>query len=368
MGAGAAFDGTNYLVAMISLAPVSGSLPYINGQFISQSGTKVGSIYQSGCIGSEALVAFDGTNYLLVGGDCDTQSDDIWGRFIAPSGQVVGNNFLIASDVTNDNKHALSGLACGSGACLVSYFRAELPEPGYSVAYGRIVSPSGTVGREFRISTGSADYAGNNVAFDGSNFVAVWGDDQNPYEVRGRFVSPGGIVGTEYSVNSNSYVNDNPSTVACDGTNCLVVWTDQLPEGWDVFGQLVDKSGNLNGGVINIIAAAGSQLFPSVAFDGTNYLVAWVDLANDANLDSICDGNEGTCWNLFGRYVSKSGSLVGSEFVIDNHAGNQAGGVACFGAGKYLVVIGDGSTFVPPGCTEGCSMMPNDVFGVFITP
>lgn len=365
---GAAFDGTNYLVS-IGTSP-TGSGWTTDAQGISQTGAKVGSLIQSGCSDGYPRVAFGGTSYLLIGGDCDSWSQDIWGRFVSTGGGM-GTNFLIAPGLgPGEQDHA--GVAYGGGNFLVVYYREVNPSTSDSVVYGRLVSPSGNVGNEITISTGYGDQGENNVAFDGTNFLVVWTDDSNDYEVKGRFVSPVGTLGTEFSINASTSPSDNPLTVAFDGTNYLVVWTDEVggfgSGEWDVFGQRVDTSGNLVGGVINISTATGHQFYPRIAFDGANYLVTWTDMRNDANKNWTCDSGDGTCWDIYGQYISRSGTLVGSEFVINNDAGDQVGGVGGFNNGKYLVIVNDGVSTIPPGCTEGCDMLANDVYGVFVTP
>jgi hypothetical protein len=69
------------------------------------------------------------------------------------------------------------------------------------------------------------------------------------------------------------------AAVAWDGTNFLAVWQDaRSRSGHDLFagrvatnGQLLDTAG------IAIAVAPGEQLAPAVAFNGTNYLVVWQD-------------------------------------------------------------------------------------------
>jgi len=211
------------------------------------------------------------------------------------------------------------------------------------------------------------------VAFDGTNFLVVWTDDSNDYEVKGRFVSPAGTLGTELSINASTAPSDNPLTVAFDGTNYLVVWTDEVgatvgvpTHAWDVFGQRVDTSGNLVGGVISISTAAGQQFLPMIAFDGANYLVTWTDMRNDTNKDWVCDSNEGTCSDIYGQYVSKTGAVVGTEFVINNDTGNQMGGVGGFAGGKYFVIVNTGIVWPGPNYVPDWSY--GDVYGVFVTP
>jgi hypothetical protein len=108
-----------------------------------------------------------------------------------------------------------------------------------------------------------------------------------------------------------------------------------------------------------ISTAAGSQTFPSVAFDGMNYLVTWTDLRNDTNNNFLCDSGEGTCADIYGQFVSRMGVLVGSEFLIVADAGNQFSSPVVFGGGKYLVVWTSGDSF------DGSV---GDVYAAFIQP
>lgn len=256
----------------------------------------------------------------------------------------------------------MGGIAYGGGVYLVVY-ENEINANGDSVIHGHMVTPSGTVGGELAISSGLGHQGLDNVAYDGTNFLVVWTDDANDFEVKGRFVSPAGALGAEISINASTDKSDNPVTVAFDGTNYLVAWTDEVGGAgsgeWDLFGQLVTPSGALSGSVITISGAPGQQFLPNITFDGTNYLVTWTDMRNDTNKDAVCDQDEGTCFDLFGQYLSKSGTLVGSEFAINTGAGNQFGGPPVFAVGKYLALINNFDSY------DG---VVGDVYGAFITP
>ncbi|MDX9889258.1 MAG: hypothetical protein RBT13_00270, partial [Bacteroidales bacterium] len=101
---GCAFDGTNYLVGITGDA-ISDS--NVTLQFISPTGQLLGSRISVGESGSAPLVAFDGTNYLIIWGDRyvrfldngeDAGMTNIYGRFISPSGNFVGDKFTIVND------------------------------------------------------------------------------------------------------------------------------------------------------------------------------------------------------------------------------------------------------------------------------
>ncbi len=363
-----AFDGTNYLVIIDDgcFSNVGSNNPgNIGVQFVSQSGPLVGSKIPVGngfC--RPHFVAYDGTNYLMVWGitGAALDSGSINGQRIDKNGNLLGTAFQITS-WTPDNGD-LAGIAYGGEKYLVVYFKQGTAN---SIVYGRLVSPDGSMGGEIQISTGFGEFGLDNVVFDGTNFLVVWTDDVDDSTVKGRFVSPAGTLGTEFTINASTSPSDNPLTVAFDGTNYLVVWMDEVggfdSGEWDLFGQLVDTSGNLVGGVINISTAPGEQFSPFIAFDGTNYLVTWTDMRNDASKNFACDAGEGTCFDIYGQYISKSGTLVGSEFVINADSGNQLGGAVAFAGGKYLALVNTGVSFDSTG-----EFLGGDVIGTFITP
>jgi len=349
---GFAFDGTNYLVG---IEDHSTSPPSIRAQRIDASGAKVGSVISTGRRGISAYPAFDGANYLLIWEDDPggTAADRfrIYGQFISPSGTLVDSPFPISSaGVWYDG---VKTIAYGGGKYLVTYTKLINPSLGDNSTNryiaGRIVDPDGSMGSEFRISTGNG--AASDVAFDGTNFFVIWREDQLDREVRGRFVSTAGVPGTEMTVNASTSNSDNPISVTFDGTNYMVIWSDQI-DGftWDVFGQRVTKTGQLYGGSITITNEANTQMGTTVAFDGINYLATWVDMTNTAD------------WNLYGQYINANGDRLGSKIFINTEATNQLGGVG-FVNGKYLALVNKGVVMGEDGITS-----VTGVDGLFITP
>jgi N-acetylneuraminic acid mutarotase len=347
----AAFDGTNYLVGIQGDATAHYN---ITAQLVSQSGALVGSRISTGRTGGDPLIAFDGTNYLLVWPDDATYPNDvIYGQFVSKSGTIVGSPFPIGQTIIKD----IWGLAFGGGNYLVVY-------QGNSYAlYGRTISTSGTVGNEIAIGTAGGPSSGlNSVAFDGTNFLMVW--DTNT-TIKGRFIGTNGnLSGSEFTVRSKQKTQcDSPVNVAFDGTNYLVVWHDNIdPCGGgyfngtaDLFGQIVTPSGSLSGGVINISVAPGDQILPSIAIDGTNYLVTWTE------------GFGSTEAMVKGRFFDKSGGPVGSEFTLFSPSGGRVPWLAStiFDGSKYFSVINRGTPGTDP--TDVDAYTNQDVYGAFIS-
>jgi hypothetical protein len=175
----------------------------------------------------------------------------------------------------------------------------------------------------------------------------VWVDDANDFEVRGRFVSPSGSLGTEFSINSSPAASDDFVTVAFDGGQYLVVWGDEVsPSNWNLFGQLVDPGGSLVGGVIAVSTAPRRQIGPFIAIGANSFLVTWTDARNDLDNDLVCDGNEGSCLDLYGQFVGPSGTLMGEEIPITTDSDNQwASPVELSPAGFLVTWINGGEPF-----------------------
>jgi len=210
-------------------------------------------------------VAFDGTNY-LVGIQGDTlNNDNITAQLVSQSGSLVGSRI--------------------------------------------------SVGR-----TGGVPW----VAFDGSNYLMVWGDDATN-DVYGQFIgTAGNLVGTAFPIAWTAYNEKFFGGIAFGDSFYLVPWlrNDTL------FGRRIDKSGNLVGGVIKISSNTAHDWGSAIAFDGTNYLVAWTDNVNDRE--------------IYGQLISKSGVLVGSNFIIDDspYFSDNPGSIS-FDGSRYMVCFPD---------------------------
>jgi membrane-bound inhibitor of C-type lysozyme len=342
---GAEFDGSNYLFGIEGVTTSGGTSHNIGAQMISAAGTPVGTPITTGRTGLGSDVVFDGTNYLLVWEDnlgitpTDGINQAMYGMFVSKSG-VAGAPFVIAAQTIWYD--GLKVVSYGGGSYLVTYTRLINPALGSAstnrYVAGRMVAPDGTMGSEFRISTGFG--TGGTVAFDGTNFFVVWREATQDFEVRGRFVSPAGVLGSEISINASTDPSDNPIAVAFNGTNYLVIWNDEILANsttsffnWQVKGQLVSPAGGLVGSVIGIATDTTlDQMATSVACNPANgsCLAAWVDRTVSSN------------WDMYGRYVANDGTLPAVKFAINTDPTNQMGGVGGFSNGKYLALINSG--------------------------
>jgi len=130
----------------------------------------------------------------------------------------------------------------------------------------------------------------------------TWGGDS---QIRGLIVSNAGVYGSSFLISNAADVQENPA-IATDGTNFLVVWQDfRNGSNYDVWGARVNSSGTvLDGSGIRIGTGTNNQCFPTVSFDGTNFIVAWMD-------NSIVEQS----YHIRAARVSTSGNLLDNNSV-----------------------------------------------------
>ena len=355
MSISAAFDGTNYLVGIQGDAVDKHN---ITAQLVSQSGAPVGSRISVGRTGGVPFIAFDGVNYLMVWTDDDNNpNDDVYGQFISKAGTLVGSPFPISQAA---RKQTVNSIAFDGANYLVVWEDSrnwndinqdgECDTPGEGTCvdiYGRFVSPSGNlVGNEISINKAVENQKFPFLSFDGTNYLAVWESRRSGpelWDIKGRFISKTGTLSSIFTVSQTPSPSYNPVYTAFGGTNFFVLWNRDIGSGypaspiWDVYGRLVSPSGSFPGSEFAITTATGNQCIAGPVFDGNRYLVFWTDTRNDINNDGDCDAGEGTCLDIYGQYVAKTGALIGTEFTINKDAGNQFGTVI-FGGVRYLVL------------------------------
>jgi hypothetical protein len=146
------------------------------------------------------------------------------------------------------------------------------------------VQIDGTVGASTSISTPTPTSAlvaeRTAVAFDGTTYLVVYERDNNfaatgnhPSLVAQRVTPAGAIVGSASEV---APPGTRSPVLAFDGTNYLLVFIGANGGLEQVKGVFISPlTGQTTGAEFPITAAPGYQFDPAVAFDGTNYLVAW---------------------------------------------------------------------------------------------
>ncbi len=301
-----AFDGTNYLVTWNSFKQDS-SLYGIYGQLINTSGSKVGSEFRINTYTTdtqyEPLLAFDGNNYLVTWNSYgqDGNYDGIYGQLISKAGAKTGSEFRINTYTTSSQ--SIPSITFGGNNYLVTWQSNEQDSNGQGI-YGQLISASGNkVGSEFRINTyttGNQQFPA--LAYDGTNYLVTWqsdGQDGNLYGIYGQLVSiTGEKVGSEFQISTYTTNNQQFSALAYGDSYYLVTWQSTGQDGSSVgiYGQFISIAGAKIGSefLINTYTTDG-QLYPTLAYDGNNFLVTWESFGQDGNM-----------YGIYGKFVAGS--------------------------------------------------------------
>lgn len=209
------------------------------------------------------------------------------------------------------------------------------------------------------------------VAGDGTNYLAVWHDDrggQNAiYGARidgttGISLDPAGIL-----LSANGFHETSPA-VAFNGTEYLVVWVDERgPSG--IWGTRVSTAGTvLDPGGLNLFTGLISNVEPAVASDGSSWFVVWRDFRNSST----------TGPDIYGGRVNPLGVPLDPAGVpVSNAVLDQARPRVTFGGGFYFVIwddlragVGDdiyGTRVTPSGLVLEPSGIPIEVGPTYVT-
>jgi len=252
-----------------------GNLFLPNSEFQLDTTAVYGPIRLPWPYGTWPVVCFGDSNFLVAWQDWRRDDPDIFATRVSQSGVVLDTAGIDIS--TAIGNHCPSDIGF-DGTNYFIFWEFERPgNPYHWDIYGTRISQSGQV----LDSTGipligwPGDQQCPSIAFDGTNFLIVWENgnlDPNIYAARvtpsGTVLDPNGIV-----IANQPYIEIYPS-VAFDGTNYLVVWTEELvPLEYDLYGKRVSPAGIvLDTAKIVISNAPGVQGLNSVAFDGINYL------------------------------------------------------------------------------------------------
>jgi hypothetical protein len=293
-------------------------------------------------------VSFDGTNYFVLWDQFDPnlKTGGIFGTRVRPDGTVLDRDGIEIVEVFRGSPK----LAFDGTNYLVIWTESRSDGAGFNI-WGARVSPDGVVldPGGFPISTASGAQSTPALAFDGTNFMVVWDDGRPGYpdsDIYAARVSPAGTVldpdGIPISTAPSGQVEPG---LAFDGTNYLVTWHDWRSGTADIYGTRLSPAGTvLDPGGIPISTAPGVQYGPKVAFDGSNFLVAWTDWRSG-------------CSAVWGARVTRAGTVLDPNGITVSTGTCRGAPVLAFDGVNYLAVWEDFRS--GPADTYGARVSPS---------
>ncbi|MFP2957869.1 hypothetical protein ACLEPN_08565 [Myxococcus sp. 1LA] len=285
-----ASDGTRYFVAWHALRASRHIL--VSGARVDASGAMLDSEQVLSVDVSRELVpavAHASGTYLVVWQDdrARAKTADILGARVRASDGVVldASPLLIA---TTSSLEELPSVASDGHQFLVVFQRRTDGVSGSSDILGVRVGTDGVVldATPIPISTAATDQTTPSVGFSGGYFLVAWTDVRNNSlrsDVFGARVraSDGVVMEPQgFAVAREPLVERRPVVASGDG-QFFVAWEDErnFPYSGDVFGARVRAADGvvLDPQGIALATETYGEKAPTVAFDGSHYLVAWED-------------------------------------------------------------------------------------------
>ena len=145
------------------------------------------------------------------------------------------------------------------------------------------------VGSDFAVSTSAINAIGveqPTVCAGNNNWLVAWNDytaGASVPQLAGAIVSPNGTVGNTFAISSPAGLpvpwRFQRIEAAFDGANWLVVWSDERQIGPGVRGAIVASDGALLGGTDFLIASTTGAVLedPLVTYNGSSFVVVWSD-------------------------------------------------------------------------------------------
>jgi hypothetical protein len=152
------------------------------------------------------------------------------------------------------------------------------------------------------------------VAFDGTNYLATWTDFRHNPDQPAVYAARVNQSGTVLDPNGFKVVEEPGGQgwppAAFDGTNYLVTWIEGRNGEDDIYAARVTPAGVvLDSGGFPVSRATGSQWHPQVDFDGTNYFVVWRDMRS-----GMFDGVYGARVRPDGTVLDTGGLWLSGEY------------------------------------------------------
>jgi hypothetical protein len=278
-------------------------------------------------------VACAGTNYLAgIKGDLVTNNEyQITAQLFGPAGTPLGARLNPVPTHTCGNGNPFDVFVASSGTNFLMIWKDDYLGGSLSSLNGQIISPSGNLaGGWFALTTNSEqDFTSPEVvAYGKGEYLVVWDDYRNgPCATYGQLISANGaLISSNLLICApfNGAQDEQSATVAFDGTNFLVAWFNVIAVNSQniTYGAFVTPSGTVGTpfAIGQTVSTERNPLYTD--FNGSNYFVVW-------NFDN------GVA-NVYGRFVTPAGAFPGNEFAIETNVNKPLLSLAFDGA-NYLL-------------------------------
>ena len=213
-----------------------------------------------------------------VGEACDGRDNDGDG-FVDDGCDGVCDAPQSAGDQRLTNDAATSGdpsLAGTGGNLGVAW--EENRDGQFEIYFARADSSGNKIGSDLRVTNSAGDSEEVSVAWSGSEYGLAWHDDRdgNTEIYFARVDDDGTKIGSDIRITDDGSISEYPS-LAWNGSEYGVAWEDGRDGTREIYFARIDAAGNRIGVITRITDHSGKSYRPSLAWSGNEYGIAWHD-------------------------------------------------------------------------------------------
>ncbi len=272
--------------------------------------------------------ASNGTAYLVTWQDIRNGQWDIYAAGMSPDGRVIDTaGFPVSLAVGPQQKPTVA--SDGNGFLVVwedqrggmrwNIYAARLDSSGH------VLDTAGIL-----LRTLNGDKHSPAVAFGAGRYLVTWDEYCGSRNIVAAFVDTGGAVSEGIEICALPGTQGSPS-VSFGDSLFLVAWDDARNSGYSqVYAARITQSGVLlDSGGFPVLRPHDAQTLPSVACDGTDFLITWQE-------GPLSDGN------ILGARIAPSGAVLDTAAIrISGADADQLRPRSTFAGSHYFVIWED---------------------------
>lgn len=233
-------------------------------------------------------VAFNGSEYLVAWEDSRSGLPHIRAARVSASGILLDVGGFAVSGTVN-RQYAPAAAACSTGDWEVVW---EEQPTGDKQIYAARVTSAGVAGTPVYLTNSAVAHRAPSIAWNGSSYLVAWEDyrdESTSANIYACLVSAAGAKTSGDILVSTSPTSWTvgavglqlaPSVAAESGGNWLVVWQDGRATPKQTYGARISSSGTQQDlGGLRIFQDVGDQEVPAVGYDGSKWVVGWLEKA-----------------------------------------------------------------------------------------
>lgn len=271
-------------------------------------------------------ITWDGSQFMLVWRDHQVGTRYIKGCRMDTNAQTLDlQPFPVVTNASTGNR----GPSIAPG--LVAWYTID---PTNSDVYGTKMNLFGGIVSTSLVSRAIQNQPAYGVCWNGSGYGVVWADRRSgSYQIYGARVNSNGIVQDTQGILLSPGGEQLEPAIAWSGSGYLVAWKEFIGSSYDVVGIRLDANMQPVGTSIIIASADLDQSQPSIAWNGTKYLVAWRDQRTGVAPFYYTD--------ILGTFVTNAGALMPIGGAISGAIGDQLEPAVASDGTDFMVVWQD---------------------------